>query len=465
MMQNIQHKIYLRLKRFFHRLYLWTKPAYRRHRTSFQKQFDLKLQYTFWGCLTGMLLVGLLPYIKQKPSDLPIEEQIVQTEEFLTEPQEPSTEENEEETVLEQTPETIKNLFLTLNKNETLSGLLKRADLSMQEALDVSKALDLVFDVRKLRAGQNFELFFTEEENIFLGLKMENNKGEIISVFKNTNGEFIPQSKEGIIETKHFALEGVIESTFSEAAEKARIPNTIVNQVIHALDGQIDFKKDLKTGQTFKIVYEQKMTDTGKSVGKSQLLYVSLMTNKATYQRYFFIDRMGVQGFYDENGASTPQTLLQRPLGKGRISSSFGMRTHPILGYKIQHKGVDFPAKTGTPIPAGADGVIKKIGRNGGHGKYIRIEHNKTYSTAYSHMDAFAPNLKVGSYVKKGEIIGYVGNTGRSTGPHLHYEVIQNSKQVNPLKTYTIPQRVLKNQTLADFKKKKAKIDELASNF
>ena len=462
MMQKIRHKIYLSLKHFFHRVYLWTKPAYRRHRTAFQKQFDIKLQYTFCGCLIGMLLVALLPYVKEKPVILQEADNSPQIDN-LSEPSEEIFQPEEQDTILQKTQETIKNLLLTLNKNETLSGLLKRADLSMQEALDASKALDLVFDVRKLRAGQNFELFFTEDENTFLGFKMETNKGEIISVFKNTNGEFIPQTKEGIIETKHFALEGIIETTFSEAAQKARIPNSIVNQVINALDGQIDFKKDLKTGQIFKVVYEQKMTDAGKLVGKSQLLYVALTTNKTTYQRYFFIDGMGVQGFYDENGASTPQTLLQRPLGKGRTSSSFGMRTHPILGYKIQHKGVDFPAKTGTPIPAGGDGIIKKIGRNGGHGKYIRIEHSKTYSTAYSHMDAFAPNLKVGSYVKKGEIIGYVGNTGRSTGPHLHYEVIQNSKQVNPLKTYTIPQRVLKNQTLVDFKKKKAQIDELAS--
>ena len=167
---------------------------------------------------------------------------------------------------------------------------------------------------------------------------METNKGEIISVFKNTNGEFVPQTKEGIIETKYFALEGVVETTFSEAAEKARVPTNVVNQVIRALDGQIDFKKDLKSGETFKIIYEQKMTDSGKHVGKSQLLYIALKTNKYTYQRYFFIDGMGVQGFYDENGESSPQTLLQRPLGKGRISSYFGMRTHPILGYKIQHK-------------------------------------------------------------------------------------------------------------------------------
>lgn len=462
MMSKILNFFYQALKQFAHRLYLWTKPSYRRHRTTYQKQFDIKLQYTFWGCLLGMCLVALIPYVKERKPIEYIEDRIISDVSYphsTPQRQEPS----KEETLLHKTDDSIKSLLLTLNKNETLSGLLKRADLSMQEALNVSHALNLVFDVRKLRVGQTFELFFSQKNDLFLGLKMETNKGEIISVFKNTNGEFIPQTKEGIIETKYFALEGMIETTFSEAAQKARVPTSVVNQVIRALDGQIDFKKDLKSGEAFKIIYEQKMTDSGKQVGKSQLLYIALKTNKYTYQRYFFIDGMGVQGFYDENGESSPQTLLQRPLGKGRISSYFGMRTHPILGYKIQHKGVDFPAKTGTPIPAGADGIIKKIGRNGGHGKYIRIQHNKTYSTAYSHMDAFAPDLKVGSYVKKGEIIGYVGNTGRSTGPHLHYEVIQNSKHVNPLKTYVIPQRILKNQSLTDFKKKKSQIDALST--
>ena len=260
-----------------------------------------------------------------------------------------------------------------------------------------------------------------------------------------------------------FALEGVIETTFSQAAEKARVPTNIVHQVIRALDGQIDFNKDLKSGTTFKVLYGQKMTNTGKEVGKSQLLYVALTTNKRTYHRYFFIDGTGKPSFYDENGASSPQNIMQRPWGSAKISSGFGMRLHPILGYKIQHNGIDFAAKVGTPIPAGADGVVVKIGRNGGYGKYIKIKHNETYSTAYGHLDSFNSELRTGSYVKKGDIIGYVGNTGRSTGPHLHYEVLKNGNPVTPLRTYTIPQKVLKGDALAQFKKKKEDIDTLKS--
>lgn len=470
MKQNIFKSISRQIGRFFHRLLLWTKPAYLRHRTVFQKQFDLKLQYSFLGCLIGVLLVATL-FIVRPISYMPkVEDRVDMMQEDQDFDQEegqkmpPSSVlplQGDDQPIIQSTLHTIKTISLTLKKNETLSGLLKRAGLSMQEALNAAKSLDFVFDVRKIRAGQTFELFFLDEDDTFVGLKTENAKGDMVSVLKNKKGEFIPQSKEGIIENKYFVLDGVVETNFSVAAKEAHIPNSVVHQVIRALDGQIDFSKDLKTGDRFKVLYEQKMTDTGKEVGKSQLLYVALTTAKATHQRYFFIDAMGVQGFYNEKGASSPQVLLQRPLGRGRISSNFGMRLHPILGYQIQHNGIDFPAKIGTPVPAGADGVIQKIGRNGGYGKYIRIKHNNTYSTAYGHMDAFQPDLRVGSYVKKGETIGYVGNTGRSTGPHLHYEVIKNGKAVTPLKTYTIPQRVLKNDTLLAFRRKKAEIDAL----
>ncbi len=463
MKEKTLFKMLNRIKRFFHRLWLWTKPAYRRHRTTFQKQFDLKLQYTFLGCFIGILIVGIL-FLIHPSFDVrhaQILEQTTPQDEPITQTQLSAPLQDDNAPIITQTQQSISTIALTLRKNETLSGLLKRAGLSMQEALDASKAFDIVFDVRKIRAGQAFDLYFLDDDKTFVGMKTENRSGDSVSVLKNKKGEFIPQSKEGVVENKHFILQGIVENTFSQSAEKAGIPVSIVNQVIRALDGQIDFSKDLKNGEKFKVIYEQKMTDTGKLVGKSQLLYVSLATNKALYQRYFFIDSMGAQGFYDENGASSPQTLLKRPLGRGRISSNFGMRLHPILGYRIQHNGIDFPAKTGTPIPAAADGVIRRIGRNGGYGKYIQIKHNDKYSTAYGHMDAFYPDLRVGSYVKKGETIGYVGNTGRSTGPHLHYEVLQNKKPVNPLKTYTIPQRILKNQTLTDFKKKKAQIDEL----
>jgi len=423
----------------------------------------------FTGCLIGMLVVAGLVAIKRFVATPSAEDvtpiQPTQTQEIVMETPLPAIKEpplvfDNVSPTIEITDKPITSTTLTLKKNETLSGLLKRAKVPLSKSLEVAKALEIVCDIKKLQAGQNFEIFFIEDD--FQGLKFENKKGETISVLKNQNNEFIPQSKEGIIENKRFVLNGTLQGTFSESAQKIGIPSRIVQQVILALDDKVDFSKDLKPSAPFKVIYEQKMTQTEKLIGKSQLLYVSVTTHTKTVRRYFFIDSMGVRGYYDENGQSTPQTIMKRPLGNVRVSSPFGMRLHPILGYQIRHKGVDFAAPLGTPVPAGADGVIQKIGRNGGYGKYIQIKHNDTYSTAYGHLNGYAADLKVGSSVKKGEIIGFVGSTGRSTGPHLHYEIVKNKEPVNPLKsTHTIPKRTLKNQSLEQFKKQKVWLDSL----
>ena len=454
-----------KLHPLIHRIYLFLKPAYWRLRTPAQKKFDIKLQYIFIGCFIGVLLTALIIPAAHHLISYPTDETQAHFSDLITE--EPLSPEKtadlkeisiSDNLLLNEAESQIIPIALQLNKNETLSGLLTRANVNIADALAASESLTLITDLRKLRPGQSFELYFNED-NIFQGLKMEMRSGEVVSTFKNKNGDFIPQSKEGKIETRQISLEGVIQSSFAAAAKEAGVPNIITQQVIRALDGEINFRTDLKAGEPFKIIYEKKTTETGKEIGKSQLLYVSLTTNKDTYQRYYFVDGLGVQGFYNEYGESAPQTIMKRPLGRGRISSNFGTRIHPVLGYQIHHDGVDFPAPTGTPIPAAADGVIVRFGRNGGYGKYIKIKHNNTYSTAYGHMNAYNKELRVGSYVKRGETIGYVGSTGRSTGPHLHFEVIKNNKQVNPLKTYTLPKRTLKNRTLQAFKERALEIN------
>ncbi len=452
----------------FHRAYLFLKPAYWRLRTPAQKEFDTRLQYIFVGCCIGVLLVAsvipaankLISYSLEKKQPPTAQETFPVPPPIQPElPELPKT--PEEQLLFNIETGKIKTVSLSLNKGETLSGLLKRADVSMKEALQTAKALELVLDIRKLRPGQAFELFFSEDD-AFYGLRMETRQGDLVSVFKDVEGAFIPQAKEGKIVSEMVRFNGTVQSSFSKAAEDIGIPKAIALQVTQALDGEIDFRTDVKAGAPFEVVYEKKVTETGREVGKSTLQFVSLTANNKVYNRYYFVDAAGNPGFYNEAGESAPKTLLKRPLGRGRISSAFGMRRHPVLKYQIHHSGTDFPAPQGTPIPAGGDGVIVQMGWNGAYGKYIKIKHTNTYATAYGHMSRFNDDLHVGSYVKRGETIAYVGSTGRSTGPHLHYEVIKNGKRVNPLNTYTIPKRSLKGNALAKFKERINQINPYA---
>ena len=455
-MGNIEkYKRILLRNRFLKRLYLFLKPAYWHLRTDEQRRFDRRLQFIFAGCFLAILFLLILVFSLRSCIAPRTEEDIpapstepVQEKEYLEDVQ----------LYMETANKKVITLEMQLDKNETLSGLLKRANLSMKEALAVSGSLSIVTDLRKLRPGQAFELFFLED-NSFQGIKFEDRKGDIIGTFKDSDGDFVPQSREGKIQIHRYSAGGLILTTFSEAAKEASVPSSIIRQVTNALDGEINFKTDLKKGEPFQIIYEQKKTETGKDVGSPQLLYVSLTTQRDTYQRYYFVDGSGSASFYNEFGEKSPQTLLKRPLGTGRISSYFGVRKHPILGHEIHHSGVDFPAPTGTAVPAAADGVITHIGRNGAYGKYIRIRHNDTYSTAYAHLNDYNPTLRIGVHVKKGQVIAYVGSTGRSTGPHLHYEVLKNGKQVNPLNTYTLPKKTLKNEALNAFVEKAKKIN------
>lgn len=447
-----------------HRIFLFFKPAYWRKRTAVQKRFDTQLQYIFIGCLIGVIVAAVAVssvrgYMMKKYERVgeeitevveecpPVVEEPEPKEEVLPEETESEAAEPTESTEPTEPPLTLQKI--TLRKNEALSTMLKRAKLKLAEALQIANALDLVTPIRKLRPGQEFELYFTEE-NEFYRLVYESRQGEIMSVTKDKDGDYIPQSRDGKVVRDLVRKEGVILTSFADAAKEAEIPANIVQQAKRALEDEVDFNA-IQPNTAFEVIFERKITETGREIGKKNLLYITLITHKEIIQRYYFVDAAGNQGFYNEYGESSPKVIMKRPLGSVRISSRFGMRRHPILKYQIHHAGVDFAAMRGTPVPAAADGVIVRLGRNGAYGKYIKIKHNSTYSTAYAHLHTYTTGLRVGSSVKKGEIIGTVGSTGRATGSHLHYEVIKNGKQVNPLSHHVLPKRTLKNKSLETF--------------
>ena len=444
---------------FMRRLALFLKPQYWIHRTQAQREFEHRLKYFFVGCFLGVFLVVAVTYFvpKHKPAHPFMQEAPRAVAEEKTNGVIDEQQKAIEDVLLINKSETkIVPVDLVLKKKETLSGLLHRAGVSMQETLKAAEVLELVMDLRKIRPGQKFELFF-DQNSVFQGLRLETPQGEIVSAFKTEDGFFIPSFREGKILEQTLRAEGQIETSFSEAAAALEVPKGIVQQVMNVFDGELSFK-DLPAGTTFALIYGKKVTETGREIGNSKLLYVLINTPKKAYHRYHFVDSSGKQGFYDEHGQAGAKMIVKRPLGGARISSGFGMRRHPILKYQIQHAGIDYAAPTGTPIPAGADGVIVQIGRRGAYGRYVRIRHDATYSTAYAHLSAFKKDLRVGSVVKRGDIVGYVGSSGRATGPHLHYEVLKNGKQVNPLQNHVIPKRTLTGQELQNFIKTAQKV-------
>ncbi len=317
-----------------------------------------------------------------------------------------------------------------LKSGESLITLLKRAGVSTSEANRASLAIDDIYPVRKLRPGQAVKVI--KGENLY-SLTLINREGDRFSAVRDDTGNYIPTTKEAKIEIRKSTVTGVIEESFGDSAEKMGIPKNVVNQITQAFNDKINFKKDIKDGDTFEAVFEQRFNDDGEDIGGSKLLFAGINTGGKTYNRYYYKNRKGVWDYYDENGNGVEKAMNVWPVGRKRISSRFGTRRHPILLYTTTHWGVDYATSTGTPVGAAADGEITFIGYRGGYGKYVQIRHTNGYSTAYAHLNSYNRSLRVGNFVKQGQIIAYSGNTGRSTGPHLHFEVIKNGKKVNPL--------------------------------
>jgi murein DD-endopeptidase MepM/ murein hydrolase activator NlpD len=207
---------------------------------------------------------------------------------------------------------------------------------------------------------------------------------------------------------------------------------------VRVMGFSVDFQREIRTGDAFELLYERKVDMlTGDEVGTT-LHYAGLLLSGSKLGFYRFDNGENKIGWYDQDGNSAARTLMRTPISGARLSSSYGMRRHPVSGYNAMHRGVDFAAARGTPIIAAGSGIVKAAGWKGSYGRYIRIRHNATYDTAYAHMSRIASGIRAGTYVQQGQVIGYVGSTGRSTGPHLHYEILVNNRKVNPL-TVSLP--------------------------
>jgi len=352
--------------------------------------------------------------------------------------------------------------IVEVKPGDTLIGLLVDAGATQEDAYAAVTALEPAFSPRELMPGQAVELTFASAQQPMpmpqesagfqlVGLLIQPSAERDVQVNRSFDGLFT------VMEVAHPLLqttvrgEGVIESSLFEAAQEAGVSITALTEMIRAFSFDVDFQREIQPGDEFEIVYDQYLDENGDVVKTGEVSYVSLTLSGETLELYQFTPSSGVWDFFNPDGQSVRKALMRTPIDGARLTSGFGMRKHPTLGYNKMHRGVDFGAPSGTPIYAAGDGTIESISDNGSYGNYIRIRHNSEYSTAYAHMKGFANGLNQGDRVRQGDIIGYVGTTGRSTGPHLHYEVLVAGEQVNPLDIKLPAGEKLASADLEDF--------------
>ena len=315
---------------------------------------------------------------------------------------------------------------------DTLVSILKSFSVNKYEVQKIAEILNNT-DIKNL--NQNSTLKFTLENTD--NLKNVNKilipitKSRKLEIFKDIkNNTFAKRDLITNLEKRIVLKEGVIKSSLYKSATKENISPNVIIEFARLYGFQVDFQRDIRKNDSFQIIYEVFVDENGKIFENGNIIYANLML-RGQYNQLYYFPKKNFNGHYDENGKSVKKALMKTPINGARLSSSFGMRKHPILGYNKMHRGTDFAAPEGTPIMASGDGVIVKAGWCGGGGNCVKIKHNKTYQTVYAHMKNFSNLAVPGNRIKQGQIIGYVGSTGLSTGPHLHYEVIENGKKIN----------------------------------
>lgn len=328
-------------------------------------------------------------------------------------------------------------LTLAVADGQTLAGVLASADVSVNDAQAAIDAARSVYDPRKLRAGQFLTVDFMPGSNsgvgAFQGFEIQTDAQHLVTVTRNTDG-FTAEQTVLPVRTETRAARGVIRNSLVESIAASGVPYSVVADVIRAFSYDVDFQRDIQPGDRFKVMYDALVTDGGSRPGDVQ--YAELILSGKVHAIYGLRGEDGTVEFYTRDGKSVKRSLLKTPVDGARLTSGFGMRMHPILGYTRMHKGVDFGVPMGTPIFAAGDGVVEQAGWAGGYGRFVLIRHNTRMETAYGHMSRLAATS--GEHVRQGQVIGYVGMTGEATGPHLHYEVRKDGAPVNPI-SVTVP--------------------------
>ena len=371
---------------------------------------------------------------------------------------------------LKEITESLEPRFTTLNytsnTGDTHQSIINSLKINKKEKKLLLDTISKEKSLKILRLNQKFIFKFDNLLNYkIIEFRIEKDKkNEIIFQKDFINNTFVSRDIEKNFEKKLVYKETIITNSLYNSALSLGIKPNIIIEFARLYGFQVDFQRDIWKNDSFQIIYEEFVNENNIVVDTGEIIFANLNLQDIDLQLYKYEYEKNKIDYFDENGKSIRKTLMKTPINGARLSSSYGKRKHPILGYTKMHTGTDFAAPMGTPIMASGDGKVTKAGWCGGGGNCVKIKHNSTYQTVYAHMSKFGRGIKKGARVKQGQIIGYVGSTGLSTGPHLHYEVIENGKKINSQKLKLPSGKVLKGSERKKFEVSKIKIDVLKSN-
>ena len=350
-----------------------------------------------------------------------------------------------------------------IKSGETFDKILEDYSVNKSEIIKIKNSLKKKTNLNKLNTKQTIEFSLDKTNNKINEFTFQISNTQKIELIRDLKNDVFNEELLLIKLNKKIVYnENIILQSLYKSATDEKIPANIIIEFARIYGFQVDFQRDIRKKDKFQIMYEVFLNEKKEIIETGEILFANLKLSGQENSLYYF-DYKGSEGHYDKSGKSVKKALMKTPINGARLSSPFGMRKHPIDGYNKMHKGTDFAAPMGTPIMASGDGVVKKAGWCGGGGNCVKIKHNSTYQTVYAHMSKFARGIKSGVRVKQGQTIGYVGSTGKSTGPHLHYEVIVNGKKVNSQKLKLPSGKILKGKERKLFETNKIKLDVLKS--
>ena len=357
----------------------------------------------------------------------------------------------------------FKKISHKIESGDTFDSVLNEYGVKKDEIIIIKKKLSKKINLNNLNTNQKILFTIDQTSDSIKEFMFQISNKERIVLTRDLEGK---NFKEEILLTKLkkeiIYKENIISLSLYKSAVDQIIPLSVIIDFARIYGFQVDFQRDIRKLDKFQIMYEAFIDENGRVIETGNILFANLILSGEDNSLYFF-DKEGSIGHYDKNGKSVQKALMKTPINGARLSSPFGMRKHPIDGFNKMHRGTDFAAPMGTPIMASGSGIVKKAGWCGGGGNCIVIKHNSTYQTIYAHMSKFAKGVRSGVRVKQGQIIGYVGSTGKSTGPHLHYEVLINGKRVNSQKLKLPSGKVLKGNDRKIFETRKIKLNVLKS--